>query len=124
LGGPATVSEEVVTQLKRQVTSDVRRIDGANRYAVAEALANRHLTQGTATVVKGTDWPDALSGSALAGVTGSKLLLVKPDSLPTETRRAILRHGLAVIDVLGGTASVSDDVIRQIEELWVTVPDA
>lgn len=123
LGGPATVSEDVVAQLKREVTTDVRRIGGANRYEVAERLADRHLTQGTATIANGKNWPDALAGSALAGVTGSKLLLVRPESLPTETRRAILRHGLAVIDVLGGTASVSDGVIATLEDLEVTVPD-
>lgn len=124
LGGTATVSEAVVEQLKKEVTTDVRRIDGANRYEVAERLADRHLTQGTATVASGANWPDALAGSALAGVTGSKLLLVKPTTLPAETRRAILRHGLAVIDVLGGPASVSDGVLGQLRALQVTVPDA
>jgi putative cell wall-binding protein len=124
LGGPASVSDAVITQLKKDVTTDVQRIDGANRYAVAERLARQHPTLNVATLANGGDWPDALSGSALAGVTGSKLLLVRPTKLPAETQRAILRHGLGYIDVLGGTASVSEAVLDQLRALRVTVPDA
>ena len=65
LGGTSAVSDDVVAQLKSQVTSNVVRINGRDRFVVAEKVADLHDTTNGATVAYGLDWPDALAGSAL-----------------------------------------------------------
>lgn len=117
LGGPSTVSEDVVQTLKKHVTPNVTRVNGKNRYEVAGNITDLLPTEGIATIANGQKWPDALAGSALAGLTGSKLLLVTPSTLPVPTSSAITRHKLAVIDVLGGPVSVQDQVLTALRKL-------
>lgn len=78
----------------------------------------------TAFIATGEDYPDALTGSVLAGsiggYQGSPIIFVKPDSVAPESVHALqyiktepdggsLRH----VIVLGGTAVVSDNAVNQ-----------
>ena len=95
------------------------RIAGDNRYLTSVAASLRGFPSGAKTVVvaKGTDWPDALGGSALAGAVGGPLLLTRPDALPSEVAAEIKRLGATKAYVLGSTASISAGVAAAIDAL-------
>ncbi|CAA7599993.1 Putative cell wall binding repeat 2 [Acididesulfobacillus acetoxydans] len=89
----------------------------------------------TAFIATGEDYPDALTGSVLAGsiggYQGSPIIFVKHDSVAQESVHALeyiktepdggsLRH----VIVLGGTGAVSDNAVKQAIYLitGITVP--
>ncbi|SDY83330.1 Putative cell wall binding repeat 2 [Herbiconiux ginsengi] len=90
----------------------VERIAGADRYAVSAAISARTFAPGVrvAYIVSGATFPDALSASAAAGVVGSPVLLVAPDSIPKEVADELKRLKPSDIIIVGGPASVSPAV--------------
>ncbi|GAA2042453.1 hypothetical protein GCM10009819_31110 [Agromyces tropicus] len=103
----------------RTLSGTVERISGADRFATAVAISKRHFDAGTCRVyvASGLDFPDALAGAADASgtVVPYPVLLVRPDSIPAVVAAELKRLDPDDIVVLGGTASVSDRVFRQLE---------
>lgn len=120
LGGSGVVSEDILLQL--QSVAPVVRVDGADRYVVAANVADLHPTRYGATVASGQDWPDALAGSAYAGLVGGKLLLVRPTGVPGATRQTVIDQSLALIDALGGPGPLPGPVLDQLRALTVATP--
>lgn len=111
LGGPGALSETVGNQLRGYAPS-VERWWGANRFETAAAIARRSFGRGVARVYVATarNFPDALSGGAVAGLSGSPILLVERDEIPGPTAAALADLRPGAIIVLGGTGAVSDGV--------------
>ncbi len=127
VGGEAAVSPVVAgaaSSLNRGATI-VERVDGDTRYETAANLADHAVGQGWATwghvgVATGTNFPDALSGSAAMGRRGGVLLLTGPTALSSPAQSAIASN-IDQVDlalVFGGPAVVYDAVIAQIEALF------
>lgn len=113
LGGPASVSAAVQTQLAAYVGGDsakVVRWAGLDRFETAAAISQATYPIGRPLVVyvaDGLNFPDALAGAPVAGSQGAPLLLIRPTSIPTATAAELTRLHPYRIVVLGGTASVS-----------------
>jgi putative cell wall-binding protein len=116
LGGTGAVSEEVVTELRALTRGGVQRIAGPNRYATAALVAREAFDRPVAQVVvaTGAGFADALAGGAVAALRDSPVLLVAADRLPPETATALRELSPGGITVLGGTAAVSDAVVREL----------
>ncbi|AXH96830.1 cell wall-binding repeat-containing protein [Ornithinimicrobium avium] len=101
----------------------VDRVAGADRYATAADLALANFDPGVATVYVGSgqDFPDAVSGGALAGTEGVPVLLTRSGSLPAPTRAALQTLAPARIVVLGGPTAISADVEAQLAAYAGTV---
>lgn len=113
LGGPAAVGAAVVTQLgSYAVGGTVHRIQGADRYGTAAAVAAERFpsTSATVYVASGEGYADALAGGAAAGATGSPMLLVTHDAVPAATAEQLTRLDPSSIVLLGGTSSVASSV--------------
>ncbi len=108
LGGTATVSDAVKTQL--QSIAPTSRIAGTDRYEVSAAVSAATFAPGVPYVyiASGAVFPDALSGSAAAIVKGGPVLLVTADSIPAAVAAELNRLNPAKIVVLGGPNTVSD----------------
>jgi putative cell wall-binding protein len=99
------------------VTADtVERISGVDRYGTAAAASQDAYAPGVDTVyvATGTEFADALTGSALAGHQHAPILLVKPGSVPAVTAAELDRLNPASVVVLGGANSVSETVKTQV----------
>ncbi|MEH7384306.1 SpoIID/LytB domain-containing protein [Bacillus sp. JJ1521] len=107
VGGPGSVSSTVEGQLKK-ITSNVQRIGGNDRYAVAQGVASQMGNPDTAFVANGLVFADALSIAPYAAQKGYPILLSKKDNLPNETKAAL--NGKAKTVVIGGEGSVSPQV--------------
>lgn len=109
-GSADAVSDDVVTALKGTGRS-VQRYAGSDRYATAAAI-NRAFTtsaaNATVLLASGANFPDALGGAVLAGVTGRPLYLTHP---PCASSHEVLweagRLGATRVVALGGPPSVS-----------------
>ena len=117
VGGHAVVHPEVETLAAEAAEgADVQRLDGPDRYATADAIAEwatARLGLGTELVVaRGDTFPDALSGGPFAARRGATLMIVPPTNV-LDTNAAstawLERHAgpLDQVDLLGGTSVLS-----------------
>lgn len=104
IGGPASVPG-----------TPKQRIGGANRYDTAAKMAEGH--RGTILLVSGENFPDALSATAFATRFGFKILLTPRDRLAPETKKFLQTQAVKKVIVIGGSGSVSDAVIQEIEAI-------
>ena len=98
------------------------RVAGTDRYRTAAAVAEAYPTADSTYVASGQDWPDALAGSAYAGLVGDKLLLVRSSGVPGATQQVVRDQSLALIDALGGVVAIPGPVLDQLRALTVPTP--
>lgn len=115
-GGPGVVSEALMSAL-RAYSGSVTRQSGPDRYATAAAVSA--ATFGTnvpvAYVATGHNFPDALAGSAAAGMLQGPVLLVGPNAIPAATANELRRLAPARIVVAGGSAVISEAVLNSLK---------
>ncbi|MFB2580396.1 cell wall-binding repeat-containing protein [Herbiconiux sp. P15] len=105
--------------------SEINRIAGADRYAVSAAVSADNFAPGVkvAYVASGEVFSDALSASAATALSrgqfqsGAPLLLTSRESLPAAVQSALARLKPERIVVLGGPASVSAQVEKQLSSI-------
>lgn len=120
LGGAAAIAASVTDGLKAR-TIDVKRLEGADRYATAVAVsASAFPTSDVAYVASGNDFPDALSGAALAAGQ-APILLVRKDAHTPAVCAEVKRLGATKVVALGGVGAVSDVVLKGLPDC-VTAP--
>lgn len=120
LGGTGAVSSQVERSLQALVPTpqDVLRIGGADRYEVSATIAaliggdSRRLY-----VVSGENFPDGLSGGALAGSTFAPMVLTRKGAVPPVVLEVVEALAPAQITVIGGTGSVSNDVTAALADV-------
>jgi putative cell wall-binding protein/alpha-tubulin suppressor-like RCC1 family protein len=97
------------------------RVQGADRYATAAAIARTAFpsTASSVVVASGVSFPDALASSYLAGVLDGPILLTDPLELPSVTSAELIALGATQVYVVGGTSAVSAQVEAQIGALTV-----
>lgn len=114
LGGSSVVGDSVFNQLPSP-----ERISGANRYDNNINIIKKFVSQldlSTCYLATGESYPDALSGSALAALSKSPLILVS-SSLDASTQTFIRERRSAIqkIKVFGGTGAVPDSVLAGLQ---------
>lgn len=119
IGGTGAVATSVEDELKKLVTSaTVRRVVGDTRIATSVAVSEDAFASAPAVFVAVDDnFPDALSGSALAARMGGPVLFVKTNTLSGLVKAEIKRLGATDIVVLGGTGVVSDAVFNELDAI-------
>lgn len=118
IAATAVPSEGPAVSTDRTETTglDHERLAGSDRYATAAAVA-RHWGAGApvAYVVSGQAFPDALATAARAGAVNAPVLLTRGDSLPESTAAELHRLRPGRIVVVGGTATVSSEVLDSLK---------
>ncbi|WP_151524662.1 cell wall-binding repeat-containing protein [Serinicoccus kebangsaanensis] len=112
VGGEAAVSEDVEEALAPY--GEVTRISGPTRYETAALIAEQYGEVDHVYVASGEDFPDALSGSALAGSEGVPVLLTRPDRVLDTVSEALSTMGDPEVHILGGSAAVSQEVFEEL----------
>jgi putative cell wall-binding protein len=116
LGGTAAVPTAVDSRLQ-SLGYDVVRLGGQNRMdtarlVAAEVVQRIHELGGTTPtrvlLATGLNWPDAVAGGSLGALFGYPIVLTAPTSLSPEAKSALAALDVNEVDVLGGTAVVSD----------------
>ena len=108
----------------RSDTGTVSRTWDIGRVQTAVAAACTHWPEaGVDEVVVATarDFPDALTGGALAASRGVPILLVEPSGLDPYAFEALGQLGVSRITIAGGTAAVPAEVAAELDELGFDV---
>lgn len=113
-GGPASVTPALESQIAAipGVTS-VRRLSGADRFYVS-GNTNRDAFTSSSRVylASGLNYPDALSGAAVAGAQDAPLYVIPSTCIPSYVLQDIISLGATRMTVLGGSGSVSSSVMQ------------
>lgn len=92
----------------------VDQLTGADRYRAAVAVdVDRYPTAGSAFLVTGTDFPDALSASPLAGATSAPLYLAPPTCVPSGVLDAMGSQGVTHVTIVGGGLGSGPAALRR-----------
>lgn len=100
-----------------EIVEDTRRIGGKDRYETARMLAERYEKDlDRAFLATGTLYPDALTGSSLAGFEGAPLVLSRAGALPQDSAAALHTASPQGVALLGGPKAVSPAAEAQINK--------
>lgn len=119
LGGTSAVSQAVQARLE-ELGLEVDRIGGDGRDGTAALLADLAVgtlgfEAGSVVLVRGDDFPDALSAGPLAGVNGAPILLSGRAGIPAATARWLADNceRTSTIKALGGTGVLAAGAVDQ-----------
>jgi putative cell wall-binding protein len=122
IGGASSVSKAIHTQLEG-LNLKVERLAGGNRYTtaieVAKALEADGLEFTSAFLADGTNFPDALSVSPVAGILQQPILFTnKGDAAKVndDTGKYIQSTGIRSVDIVGG--GISDTVADNLKSSY------
>ncbi|MGG3090782.1 N-acetylmuramoyl-L-alanine amidase [Bacillus safensis] len=100
----------------------VSRIEGSNRYDVAVNTAKRGWKEAPAVVLVGGDaYADALSAVPYAYQQGAPVLLTNAGSLSGPLKTGLQQLKTKRVTILGGTASISENVVKQLKAMNLSV---
>ena len=126
LGGTSSVSAGAFSALEGIGGVSVTRLGGSTRYETSELIAEWSVSRGMSynglAVASGSSFPDALSGSALCGQTGSVLLLSNTTSEDSSVLQSVLEENadsISLLYILGGNASVGSSIRRMISRVLI-----
>ncbi|MEH7437950.1 cell wall-binding repeat-containing protein [Neobacillus drentensis] len=111
IGGPGSVSGAVENQL-RNITSNIERIGGSDRFEVSKYVAEKMGATSDAIVTNGLVFSDALAIAPYASEKQIPILLTYNDKLPDSTKTAL--QGKTSTLIIGGTGSVNSSVESQL----------
>lgn len=103
-----------------QITDLPERIDGKDRFAVAVNISKKWGQADTVILANYLAFADALTATPLAYKLNAPILLTHPNMLTEETKKQIQTLGVKNVVVVGGTGSVSDNVVSNITSLGIS----
>lgn len=125
LGGEASVSNNYIAYLNTLGYKNIKRLGGINRFDTNKLIMQAmNIQHGTPIVlVNGYGFADALSVSSIAASKGYPILMSDSSSLPDETIQEIKQVQPNSVYIIGGQASLSDNIINQIKSLLPSIQD-
>ncbi len=114
VGDTGVVNSNIEKQLKSY--GSVVRLGGLTRYETSLEIANyfTNTTQTTIAIAYSHDFPDALTGGALASKTSSPVLLVNKDV--TAQKKFLDNTKINKLYILGGTGVINDDIVNKLKK--------
>ncbi|MFC7439736.1 cell wall-binding repeat-containing protein [Laceyella putida] len=121
--GATTASGNMVVHSYFVTAPGLKRIAGADRYAVSANVSKEAFPYGADTVViaRGDLYTDALAGGPLAAMNYAPMLLTTTNALPAPVSAEIKRLQPSRAIILGGTGSVSTGVENTLKSMGMTV---
>ncbi|PPK96005.1 putative cell wall binding repeat protein [Kineococcus xinjiangensis] len=121
VGSEGVLGPDIMTWLRQNTRANLHRIEGGDRFATAANLAlwaneTGRYPGGAKHVIlaTGSNYPDALAGSAVGSKLGAPMLLVTRDGIPAPTALALKALAPERITVLGAESAVSAAVLEQL----------
>jgi putative cell wall-binding protein len=110
----------IATQALMEVGVD--RLYGADRYETALEIAYQGFDYADEIILAtGTNFPDALAGAPLAYHRDAPILLTGKNTLHPTVKKAIKDLEVGKVTILGGPGVISDNVVKELKALDVTV---
>lgn len=111
-----TTSALVAQAGETPLPDGTKRLAGQTRYETSAAISMASFSApvDAVFVATGSAYPDALAGGPLAARTGAPVLLIGKDSIRDAVRDELVRLSPGTVYVLGGSASVSNSMVREL----------
>lgn len=124
-----TEKEETPSSMTMATSSDntddlieVDRLYGQNRFSNAVAISQKGWeTAPKVFLANGNKYTDALTGSPLAALNNSPILLTRANNLPEVTLAELNRLNTKEVVILGGELSVSQEIVNLLKQNGFTV---
>ncbi|OAA92074.1 cell wall-binding repeat-containing protein [Clostridium ljungdahlii] len=110
IGGKASLSDGVESELKNIGINDVERLGGATRYETSVKIAESLGSVDSIVVASGSGYADSLSIAPIASKKGMPILLSEKDSLPDVDTEYIKKVNANKSYVIGGESVISDNI--------------
>ncbi len=116
LGATGAVSPATESRLRQRGITIAGRWGGTDRFETGRVIAERSLEHGLGVqdmaLATGRDFPDAIAGGVVQGLTGSVLLLTESGALHDQTRHFLASNAgrIESIRFVGGTSVLSERV--------------
>ncbi len=107
LGGVDAISAAIATELVN-LSYNVVRVDGADRYETAVKIANLLSDPLTVFEVDGTNFPDGLSAGPAAAMSHGAILLTAGHAQTSQTAQYLTAHPGDTRYAIGGPAAAAD----------------
>ncbi|MGG0720097.1 cell wall-binding repeat-containing protein [Robertmurraya massiliosenegalensis] len=115
IGGPISISENIVKTLKDMKVTNIERFGGETRFDVAYNIASRLGETDTAIVTNGMKFMDAMSIAPYAAKNGYPILLTYYDhTLPKQMDKALDELQIKNTIISGGELSVSKEISNRL----------
>ncbi|HHX68218.1 MAG TPA: BspA family leucine-rich repeat surface protein, partial [Gallicola sp.] len=116
VGGRATLTERVESQLMDFVQY---RLSGKDRYATSVAVAKEYSKSNIVLLASGEKYTDELTATVLANKLDAPIMLTRKDAIPAEVKAEINRLGATKVILIGGNASISEKVEKELANYTV-----
>jgi putative cell wall-binding protein len=113
IGGTGAVSQNIENYLHSTLGLEVVRIGGKDRFETAAKIAEEMaggFYYGSAFLVNGRNFPDALTAAPMTAYMGAPILLTDKNTLPAVTANILKKYHETY--VIGGTGVVSDTILK------------
>ena len=116
MGGPGTISEKVIDELKAMTNAKITRVGGIDRFEVNKNSA-AYLPESTnAVIASGMIYTDALSSVPYAHQWKAPILLVREDRVP-EFVADVLKARIRDAVISGGEGTIAPETKQAIEAM-------
>lgn len=109
-GGTGAIAQKVEDNLKAEGITNIERIYGENRYETSVKIAEKIGNSGKVVLATGSDFPDALSISAIASKLGMPILLTSKSSMTDVVTGYFKANTITQTYIVGGTGIISAEV--------------
>jgi putative cell wall-binding protein len=105
------------------VIEHIERIDGKDRFEVAVNLSKKGWENGSNSIILSNylAYADALTAGPFAYKQNAPILLTHPQKLTEITKNEINRLKTKKVYIVGGTGSISENVVVQLKQMGITV---
>jgi cell wall-associated NlpC family hydrolase len=98
------------------------RLAGVDRYATSIAISKNGWDQATNVIIStGSNFPDALSASALSKSKDAPIILISKDSISAKAIAELKRLNVSNAYLIGGTGVISTSVENQLKSLNISI---
>lgn len=115
IGGPGAISENVENSLRSAGITDIQRIYGADRYETSVKIAQELGPSSSIFLATGSNYPDALSVSAIAAEQGAPIILTHQFYLPYAVSQYMAANNqITKTYLIGGTSVVGSNLNAEV----------
>ena len=116
VGGKSTLTENIESQLMDFVQF---RLSGKDRYSTSVAVSKEYDKSNVVLLASGEKYTDELTATVLANKLGAPIMLTRKDAIPAEVKAEINRLGATKVILIGGNASISEKVEKELANYTV-----
>lgn len=112
LGGPGTISDSILNNIKSLGFTNIKRIYGNDRYETNKYVNEQlNVPRGTPIIVtSGENYPDALSISSIAAIKQFPIILTNSGFLPDQAKKLLQNIAPNKIYIIGGEGVINNNV--------------